>query len=181
MKRAGQEKRMCVFWGGAMKSIFFLLGVWVALSSACAPVISQENLKIADRQLGFDQILRNPDAYLGKTVLLGGSIIKTTPYPEKTQMVVLQHPLGYRYKPAAESASMGRFILSAPGFWDPAIYRAGRLMTVVGTVTGKETRSLGEIEYTYPHIANKELYLWPMEEIDTRPRFYFGVGVGKTF
>lgn len=167
--------------GVAMRTTLFILSFWFVLSTACAPVISKENLKTADRQLEFGQILRNPDAYRGKTVLLGGSIIKTTPFPEKTQMVVLQHPLGYRDKPAGESISMGRFILSAPGFFDPAIYRAGRLVTVVGTVTGKETRTLGEIEYTYPHIANKELYLWPVEEIDTRPRFYFGVGVGKTF
>jgi len=164
-----------------MRPTIFLLGLCVVLSAACAPVISQEKLKTADGQLGFDQILRNPDAYRGKTVLLGGSIIKTTPYPGKMQMVVLQHPLGYRNKPAHESTSMGRFILSAPGFWDPAIYRAGRLVTIVGTVTGKETRSLGEIEYAYPLIANKELYLWPVEEIDARPRFHFGVGVGTTF
>lgn len=164
-----------------MRSICFLLGLLGGLSTACAPVISQESLKTVDGQLEFGQILRDPDAYRGKTVLLGGSIIRTTPYPEKTQMVVLQHPLGYRDKPAGERISLGRFILSAPGFWDPAIYRAGRLVTAVGTVTGKETRTLGEIDYAYPHISSKEIYLWPVEGINNRPRFYFGVGVGKTF
>ena len=158
-----------------------ILGCWVIWVAGCAPVISQETLKTVDQQVGFETILKNPIAHRGKTVLLGGSIIKTTPFPGKTRMIVLQHPLGYRDKPSKERTSMGRFILSASGFMDPAIYRAGRLVTVVGTVTGEETRPVGEIQYTYPLMEKKELYLWPEEKNDNRPRFHFGIGVGKSF
>jgi outer membrane lipoprotein len=96
-------------------------------------------------------------------------------------MVVLQHPLGGRNKPSKEKGSKGRFIVVARGFMDPAIYRSGRQVTVVGTVAGKDVRPIGEIQYAYPLMEMKELYLWPLEDAANQPRFYFGVGVGKTF
>jgi hypothetical protein len=45
----------------------------------CAPVISQEVLKDVDKDLPFEAVLRNPDNFKGKTILLGGKIIETTP------------------------------------------------------------------------------------------------------
>jgi len=46
-------------------------------------------------------------------------------------------------------------------------------------VFGKEVRPLGEIEYTYPIITKRELYIWPAEESSaTQPRVRFGVGIG---
>jgi outer membrane lipoprotein len=52
-------------------------------------------------------------------------------------------------------------------------------VTVVGSVFGKEVRPLGEIEYTYPIITKRELYIWPAEEPSaTQPRVRFGVGIG---
>jgi outer membrane lipoprotein len=51
----------------------------------------------------------------------------------------------------------------------------------VGTVAGKDVRPIGEIEYAYPLIEMTELYLWPLEGAVNEPRFYFGVGIGKTF
>jgi outer membrane lipoprotein len=50
---------------------------------------------------------------------------------------------------------------------------------VVGSVLGREVRPIGKIEYSYPVIEKKELYLWPSEEnSETGPRVHFGVGVG---
>ena len=75
--------------------------------------------------------------------------------------------------------SEGRFIIQTPGFLDPAIYSPGRKLTVAGTVAGKEVRPLGEIEYTYPIIEKRELYLWPEEEaVSDEPDVRFGVGIG---
>lgn len=158
-----------------------LSGFWLIMAAGCAPVISQETLRTVDKQISFETILKDPDVYRGKDVLLGGSIIETTPLPGKTMIVVLQYPLGFREKPSRDGESKGRFIISAAGFFDPAIYRTGRLITVAGTVMGKEMRLLGEIQFPYPLVAGKELYLWPSEYANDLPRFYFGIGVGKTF
>ena len=146
--------------------------------AGCAPVISQEALKEVDQGLRFEQVLENPDAYKGKMVLLGGEIIKTENFPDRTVIIVLQRSLGYRKKPISEGASKGRFIVSAPGFLDPAIYRPQRRITVVGVITGKEVRPLGEIEYAYPIISKKELHIWPSGGSPKEPRVHFGIGVG---
>jgi len=145
----------------------------------CAPVISQEALKQVDQSVRFEELLENPEGYRGRTVLLGGDIIETQNLADKTLIVVLQRSLGYRKKPAAEGVSKGRFIVSVTGFLDPSIYRPGRKITVVGLVVGTEVRPLGEIEYTYPLIAKRELYIWPTEESSAAGSgVHFGVGIG---
>ena len=167
----------------AYSSVFLCLALSASfLAAGCAPVISQDSLKTVDRAVGFEQILENPDAYRGKVVLLGGEIIKTENLPNKTVIIVLQRSLGYNQKPDSEGESKGRFIVSTPGFLDPAVYRPRREITVVGSVMGKEVRPLGEREYTYPIIEKKELYIWPPEgSPTTTPRFHIGIGIGKTF
>jgi len=148
----------------------------------CATVISPESLQQVDQNVNFEQILENPDAYRGRIVLLGGDIIETKNLPEKTEIIVSQRSLDYRKKPNAGSTSKGRFILSVPRFLDPAIYKPWRKLTVAGEVAGKEVRPLGDREYTYPVITEKELYLWPSEEYHPMgPSLHFGIGVGLGF
>jgi outer membrane lipoprotein len=148
------------------------------LITGCAPVISQEALREVDQRVRFEELLENPEAYRGRTVLLGGDIIETQNLPEKTLIIVLQRPLGFQKKPAADGSSKGRFIVSAPGFLDPAIYRPQRKITVVGVVLGKEVRALGEIEYSYPIISKREIHIWPSEDFPKEPRLHFGIGIG---
>ena len=159
----------------------WFLSLVIHLVTGCAPVISQEVLKDVDKGLPFQVILQNPDSFKGKTVMLGGKIIETTPLEGKTRVTVLQYPLGFRDKPSVDSASGGRFIVEATGFLDPVVYSASRQVTVAGTVDGKEVLPLGEIKYTYPVVLCRELYLWPVGEGYYLPQFYFGIGIGKTF
>jgi len=151
------------------------------LLTGCAPVISREVLREVDKDVSFEQLLKNPEAYSERTLLLGGNIIEAQNFTDKTLIFVLQRSLGFRGRPAEGDVSKGRFIISVPGFLDPAIYRHGRKITVAGRVMGKEVRPLGEIEYTYPVIEKKELYLWPEESPSSEPQFHIGVGVGVGF
>jgi outer membrane lipoprotein len=157
-----------------------ICSVWLTalVVAGCAPVISPKALKEVDQSVRFEQVLEDPDAYKGKIVLLGGEIIKTENLPEKTLIIVLQRSLGSRKKPISEGESKGRFIVTAPGFLDPAIYRPRRGITIVGVVEGKEVRSLGELEYTYPIISKRELHIWPSEDSSEEPRVHFGIGIG---
>jgi len=149
--------------------------------SGCAHVISREAMQDVNEDVSFEMVLKNPDAYIGETFLLGGDIIQTQPFPKKTLIMVLQRPLGFSNRPLVEKESKGRFILEAPEFLDPAIYKAGRQLTMVGTLVGKEVRPLGGMKYTYPFIRSKEIYLWPVERPSNRPRFYFGFGLSHGF
>ncbi len=153
-----------------------LILLWLA---ACASTISPEVLKDVDQSIRFEALLENPDAFQGKTVLFGGDIIKTENSPDKTLIVVLQRSLNSDNKPSGGDRSAGRFIVSVPGFLDPAIFQPGRQITVVGVVAGKEVRALDDIEYIYPVIDRRRLYLWQRKSaMDTEPRVYFGFGVG---
>lgn len=160
----------------------FCVMMTVFLLASCAHVISKEVLQEVDTSVSFAQLSKDPEAYQGKTVLFGGDVIGTQNLSDKTVVVVLQRPLGSRGEPSAGDVSEGRFIITTPGFLDPAIYGPGRKITVAGTVVGKEMRPLGEIEYTYPIIEKRELYLWPEEETASdEPDVHFGVGIGVGF
>ena len=169
---------------GSRSGLFplFIAVLIVLLLAACAPVISRQVLQEVDKSISFEQLLQKPESYKGRTVLLGGDVIETQNLSGKTLIVVLQRPLGFRGRPAAGDVSQGRFIISAAGFLDPAIYSNGRKITVAGMVVGKEVRPLGEREYTYPMIEKRELYLWPEEESSSaEPQVHFGVGIGVVF
>ena len=168
-----------------MKAVrYCTIFVWIPLAGSllcagCATVISQGALDKADQTLSFEQILENPQAHKGRIVLLGGDIIETQILSGRTLITVLQRPLGFNKKPRDDDVSKGRFIVYTLDFLDPAIYRRGRKITVVGTVKGRELRLLSEIEYSYPVIEKKELYLWPTNShFVTEPRVHFGVGIG---
>ena len=149
------------------------------LCAGCATVISQGTLKKADQTLSFQQILENPQAHKGKIVILGGDIIETQILSDRTLITVLQRPLDFNKKPWDDDVSKGRFIVYTLDFLDPVIYRRGRKITLVGTVKGRELRPLSEIEYSYPVIEKKELYLWPTDShFVTEPKVHFGVGIG---
>jgi outer membrane lipoprotein len=157
------------------------LSLVILFITGCGPVISQDVLKDVDKGVPFQAILRNPDHFKGKTVMLGGKLIEATPLEGKTRVTVLQYPLGFRDKPDLDSGSEGRFIVEATGFLDPVVYSAGRQVTVAGIVNGKEVLPLGEINYTYPVVVSREIYLWPVDDAYYLPKFYIGIGIGKTF
>ncbi|OGP27951.1 MAG: hypothetical protein A2067_09520 [Deltaproteobacteria bacterium GWB2_42_7] len=158
--------------------LFTLYGSLLTVVSACAPVISQGVLKTVDETITFERILANPDAYKGKIVLLGGTIVKTINLPDETLIEVVQQPLDRRNMPINAEASKGRFIIVFKEFKDPAIFSPGRLITVAGEVIGSQTRPLGETNYNYPLLTPKEYYLWRPYE---GPSIHIGVGVGTTF
>ncbi len=151
--------------------------------SSCATVISREVMQEVDQGVRFEEILKDPEAYQGRVVLLGGEILKTENFPDKTLLVVIHRPLKSGKKPTTKDESKGRFIVSVSGFLDPEIYRRGRKVTVAGSVTGKEVRRLDERELIYPVITKRELYLWPVEEYyaPAEPRVRFGIGIGIGF
>ncbi len=139
------------------KLLVILLAVGSAIS--CAP-LSREIMDRVDTTLTFQDIQKNPDAYRGKTVLWGGVIVETNNKQQETLIKVRQTELDYQKRPIHLDRSLGRFLIRQPGFLDPAIYSAGREITVAGEVAGKEVQPLGNSQYAYPTVAAKELYLW---------------------
>jgi outer membrane lipoprotein len=158
---------------------FLSNALFLLLVSACTYPISQQYRGQAQPDLTFSMVLKNPDAYIGSIVIWGGSIIETYNRRGETEITVLETPLGYWEKPEAAEFSRGRFIVRTLIFLDPAIYKAGRRITVAGEVIGKETRPLGETKYTYPLLKAKEIHIWRREPVYVYPPDYYGWGWGR--
>jgi len=139
------------------------LGLAVSLVLlGCASVVPGDFQAGADRGLTLAEIWARPEASRGRTVILGGEILQVTPKPSETEVEVLERPLGRQDRPEQTDASQGRFLVVMDGFLDPAVYRAGREVTVVGEVEGVTARPIGEVMYTFPLLRGRYLHLWPL-------------------
>ncbi len=147
---------------------------------SCGPKIIPDDLDAKiDPFVSFQDLLKNPENYIGKHVLLGGEIIETHVSKDHSEIELLQKPLDARKSPRLTDDSLGRFYISDSSFLDPAIYKSGRRITVVGIVQGSQSRKIGGAERTYPLLERRHLHLWPPESrysSGSGPRFSIGLG-----
>ena len=74
---------------------------------------------------------------------------------------VLQLPLDeYRRPLVNRTDSQGRFIAMEKAFLDPAMFPPNTLITIVGEVTGTLAGKLDEMDYQFPSVVIKDLYVW---------------------
>ena len=163
------------FRGGGVLWRFLCLAAALA---ACVPKIIPDNvMEKVDASLTYAVVARDPEAHRGKVVILGGEIIEIRNLKEGTEIEVLQKPLGAGRAPRFVDTSEGRFFVTSPTFLDPAVYRPGRRVTVVGKVLGSRLRKVGDVERSYPLLEKDHLTLWPREAYPpASPRLSFGVG-----
>ena len=161
----------------SMKKLLLL--AFIIMISGCAPVISRPVMDKVDKGVIVREIFKDPQKYYGKTVILGGVIIKTENLETKTRVEVLESPLSSSLRPGKDlEKSSGRFFAYIQGFSDPALFPTGRFITVAGTVSGVETGSIDKHSYTYPVISVEEYRVWKPY---SGPSLSIGVGVGTTF
>ena len=144
---------------------------------SCGAVISPQVRELVDPTLSYAQIAAQPEAYVGKVVLVAGVIIEAVNTPEGTRLVLLQYPANSRGRPQIDAPSGGRFLVLTPQYLETAIYRPGRALTVAGEVQGQRELPVGETFYRYPVLVPRELYLWPEGDDDYFP-FHIGFGFG---
>jgi outer membrane lipoprotein len=106
--------------------------------------------------------------------MLGGMIVGSKNAKEGTLIEILQKPLDSSGSPLQTDSTEGRFLIQSDTFLDPAVYHAGRLITVVAEVIGRKELPLDDIMYVYPLLILKELHFW---EPSQGPQFFFGIGV----
>ncbi len=161
-----------------MKKILVLWAVMI-LAVSCAP-FSKNIMDQVDPTLTFDDVLKNPSAFQGKTVIWGGVIVETINRPNETVIKVRQTDLDIEKRPMNVDRSRGRFLIQYNGFLDPAIYAPGRQITVIGEVRGKIVQKIRDLDYSYPLIESRESQLWRPETLGS-PFFHFGIGIGGGF
>ncbi len=152
---------------------FLLLFLLMISASSCAHVISEDVRKSSDLSLTLSQVAQDPKAYQGKQVIWGGEIVETVNQKDgTTQIEVFQRPVDSRGEPGDTAPSQGRFLVLVEKYVDPYIYRRGRRITVAGELIGEKTQPIGKLDYRYPLILSKEIYLWPEYHYYPRPYYY---------
>jgi len=163
------------FPSGTSYLVFGLL--LMVLFSGCSP-ISKELRVQADRTVNFQQVSQNPEAYKGKIVIWGGEIIETFNQKDGTTLIVVfQRPLDWMQEPKIQR-SEERFIILVDGYVDPYIFGRGRRITVAGEILGRRGMRLGELEYPYPLLRSKQIYLWGEYHYPPYPYPYYPWGYG---
>ena len=81
--------------------------------------------------------------------------------PHGHEIALVGRPLDQQARPLLTDVTSGRFVACAPRFYDPAVYAAGRDITVVGTVADPSAGRIGERAYIFPRVAADGVYLWP--------------------
>lgn len=138
---------------------------------SCSP-FSRQALQQVDIAAPFQEVRKAPQQYVNKNVLWGGSIIDTAIKKDGTYITVMEKPLDYEKRPEEGDHSQGRFIIRYPGFLDPAIYKPGREISVIGTIAGARVQPVGELQYTYPVVESKQLHLWERRAKYRRPAYW---------
>jgi len=157
-----------------MRSRFQVFIVLFVLLSGCAHVISKDLRGKVDPTLTFREAFQNPNAHQGKTVIWGGDIVKTINQKDGTTLIeVFQRPLGRRGEPQETPTSEGRFLVLADKYLDPYLFRRGRKITVAGEILGEKIKPLGEMDYRYPLVSSKQIYLWKEYYYYPAPYYYY--------
>lgn len=154
--------------------IFILL----LLVSGCSHIVSEGLRNQVDKGIPVELIFKEPDAYKGQIVILGGLIAGVRNTNEGTYIEAVEKQLDNRGRPEYTDRTQGRFIILYDGFLDTAVYSTGRYITVAGEVIGKKIQPLGEINYSYLFVKSRELHLvQPEKSIPV----HFGIGIWQSF
>ncbi len=151
-----------------------LLGITLLVIGGCVHGISRENRRSALTDLTPESILQDFQTYKGRLVLMGGEIIETRNLESETLIEVLQRPLSRSTgRPLEGKPEDGRFLAKYKIFKDPYVYAQGKEITVAGVVAEREVSKIGEREYTYVVLQNRETRLWP-ERTDYYREYPYG-------
>jgi outer membrane lipoprotein len=142
-----------------MKRYLAFLFIPILLTS-CAHVLSKEYVQSATTGVSFRQISQNPDAYIGRSFILGGTVAGTVDTKEGSEIEVVENPVDKYGCIINPDISEGRYFIEATQHLDPIIYRKGRHLTFAGKLTGSKKKMLGEMEYEYPVFQAEQIYLW---------------------
>jgi len=123
-----------------VKCITFLLLLALCVGCASTPA-SSISLAVVD-DVSLTQARDDADAYLGSTVRWGGVVTEVENKADKTWIILVGRALKDNEEPITDGQSEGRFIASFSGFIDPQVYKAGRPLTVVGTIESSTVRAI---------------------------------------
>jgi outer membrane lipoprotein len=117
----------------------------------------------------FSAVQKNVSSEQGNQARWGGVIAKVTNNANNSMLEVVHFPLKSSARPKQGDETQGRFRVYFSGLLDPVIYKEGRSITALGTVTSSEEGKIGDHEYSYPVLKASYIHLWKdIQKVDVR-------------
>jgi outer membrane lipoprotein len=155
-----------------MKTISVLFGALLFLHS-CTYAISPAVADKAAKNIPFEKLQAEPEAFTGMQFILGGTIALTTNTKQGTVIEVDQKQLDYWGKPERTKRTGGRFLVFHPGFLDPLVFASGRDITVAGAVLEPNSPVRGDQRSDLVMVLSLEYRLWEQERPSwNRPQWF---------
>ena len=132
-----------------------LLILWPVAAGAASPVPTDLYAEV-DHALRPSVVLADPVAYWGRTLLLGGVVVRTVSEAAGVTIEFDGYQLDGADRPTAPDRALGRIAAAGAGL-DGALLQPGRLVTLVGRVTGA-TGSSGSV---LPRLEISFIHAWP--------------------
>jgi outer membrane lipoprotein len=139
------------------------------LITGCSSI--PKSLKVPENTTltNFSQVRENDTNTQGNLARWGGVIAKVVNNSDNTMIEVVHFPLKSSSRPKQGNETQGRFRVYFSGLLDPVIYKEGKSVTSLGTVSTSEQGKIGEHEYTYPVLKASYIHLWKdIQAIDVR-------------
>ena len=134
---------------------------WIMVACSVVPEPPPDN---SLPPMPFAEMVAGAGQFLGKTAILGGSVLDVVNLKDQTRLEALHVPLGVGQKPKDKDLSEGRLIIEYPGFLDPEVYTKGRLVTVTGKLLGSSASEENDKPFPYLRLLVMNLHLWPIEK-----------------
>ena len=159
------------------KTIFPALALSALVLTGCATsgrtALQPAEASSSEGPLNITTVRQEPAAHELSEVAWGGVVAGIENRQDATWIEVIERPLNRKGQPDTTSRSGGRFLAVVPEFLDPADYRTGLAITVVGNIQGTDTRPIGEASYDYTKVSVVEHQLWlPSTRLAGRRGYY---------
>ncbi len=125
----------------------------IFLLVSCAPVLRQEIMESALRNIPPSEIKQNPELYYGKLIVMGGIVADTKMTPDGSLIEAMYIPVDNRGYLTGIDTSHQRYLALFPkesGMLDPLIFKRGREITFAGEFIKLKEGKIDDLVYTYP-------------------------------
>ncbi|MBX2878851.1 MAG: Slp family lipoprotein [Granulosicoccus sp.] len=165
--------------GRLIRAIAVAIAAWQLSACASGPFETDDGLSSLSVQEVREQMSASDslDDQIAESVLWGGVILNTQNLVDGTQIEVMGYPLDRRQRPMLGRDPEGRFLVKSTDFLEPVDYAQGRSISLLGQISGVSQGTVGEAQYPYPTIEATEVHLWKENELPSKPRVTFGIGV----
>jgi outer membrane lipoprotein len=116
---------------GTRSRAFWLAGLSFT-SLGCAGPVHRSIRQPELTHPSLAEVREDPNAFQGKGVVLGGTVLDVRSAPDGTLLLVLEKPLDSVQRPKAAAASRGRFLARLPADSDPGSLGPGASVTLRG-------------------------------------------------